>query len=435
MDIGDDALTPAEPAVVPAAAEVAVAPAEPAEPAALAAPAVAAAESATRVAEPTVAELVADRLAGTGARFAFTVPGESFLPLLDSLPAAGVRVVSTRHEGGAAFMAAAAAHLTGKPQIVMATRTVGAANAAIGIHTARQDSAQLVALIGGVRREFRGREAFQESDLASGIGSLAAWSVELERPADAGRVMGEGIRHLTTGRPGPILIALPEDLLDMPAGGHASAAPASTGGTSPDRAAVRQILKWLAASRRGAIVAGGGVLRARASKRLMTLADALAVPVIAAWRRPDVVPNDYPGYLGMTGYWSPAVVRQRLEEADVLLVLGARLSEPASYGYRIPHQVPAGRMSTWSRAWHAQGCLRRHSRSHRTWPGSWTSPGRTSGVRCWTPRIGPSAPTPWWRTAPHGWPLPKSKEGSGRGRASTPGASWPPSSGCCHPTP
>ena len=285
----------------------------------------------------TVAQLVAERLAGAGARFAFTVPGESFLPLLDTLPAAGIRVVGARHEGGAAFMAAAAAHLTGKPQIVLATRTVGAANAAIGIHTARQDSAQLVALIGGVRREYRGREAFQESDLAAGIGSLAAWSVELERPNDAGRVMGEAMRHLTTGRPGPILLALPEDLLDASAGGHAAATSGGPpAGPSPDRAVTRQLLKWLAASRRGVIIAGGGVLRARASKRLITLAEALAVPVIASWRRPDVVPNDHPGYLGMTGYWSPAVVRQRLEQADVVLVLGARMSEIASFGYRIP---------------------------------------------------------------------------------------------------
>ena len=174
----------------------------------------------------TVARLVADRLAAAGARFAFTVPGESFLPLLETLPAAGIRVVATRHEGGAAFMAAAASQLTGRPQIVLATRTVGAANAAIGIHTARQDSTQLVALIGGVRREFRGREAFQESDLATGIGSLAAWSVELERPNDAGRVMGEAMRHLATGRPGPILLALPEDILDSTVG-HSPAASAS----------------------------------------------------------------------------------------------------------------------------------------------------------------------------------------------------------------
>ncbi len=220
---------------------------------------------------------------------------------------------------------------------MLATRTVGAANAAIGIHTARPDSAPLVALIGGVRREYRGREAFQESDLATGIGSLASWAVELERPTDAGRVMAGG---------------------DPPARRPADRAPSCwrcprTSWVSPSvatrhrqplpRVAWRltarpcaRSLKWLAASRRGVIIAGGGVLRARASKRLMTLADALAVPVIASWRRPDVVPNDHAGYLGMTGYWSPAIVRERLEAADVVLVLGARMSEIATYGYRIP---------------------------------------------------------------------------------------------------
>ena len=282
-----------------------------------------------------MAQVVTDRLVALGTRFAFTVPGESFLPLLDTLPTAGVRVVATRHEGAAAFMAAAAAQLTGKPQLVLATRTVGAANAAIGIHTARQDSVPLVALIGGVRREFRGREAFQESDLASGIGSLAAWSVELERPRDTHRVMGEATRHLTTGRPGPVLLTLPEDILGLQTG-PAPAAATPAGSPSPDRAAVRQILHWLGASRRGVIVAGGGVLRARASKRLVTLADALAVPVIAAWRRPDVVPNDHPGYLGMAGFWSPSVVRQRLEDADVIVVIGARMSEITTYGYQVP---------------------------------------------------------------------------------------------------
>ncbi len=166
-----------------------------------------------------------------------------------------------------------------------------------------------------------------------------------------------------------------------PAGGHpgrrppaasSTAAPATPAGPSPDRAAVRQILKWLAASRRGVIVAGGGVLRARASKRLITLADALAVPIIASWRRADVVPNDHPGYLGMTGYWSPAVVRQRLEQADVILVLGARMSEIASYGYRIPasgYALGAGRPGAATGAPRAAGAGPRGDRGRGPVPG------------------------------------------------------------------
>ena len=112
----------------------------------------------------------------------FTVPGESFLPLIDDLEAVGIRVVVTRHEGGAAFMAEALSQLTGRPQIVLVTRTVGAANASIGIHAARQDSVPVIALVGHVERAHLGREAFQESDLVRGIGSLAAWAGQIDDP-------------------------------------------------------------------------------------------------------------------------------------------------------------------------------------------------------------------------------------------------------------
>jgi acetolactate synthase I/II/III large subunit len=121
----------------------------------------------------SVSQEIAHRLYAAGARFCFTVPGESLLPLIDDFTAVGIRVVTTRHEGGAAFMAEALAQSTGKPHIVAVTRTVGAANASIGIHTAQQDSAPVVAVVGQVSRPFMGREAFQESDLVGGIGSLA----------------------------------------------------------------------------------------------------------------------------------------------------------------------------------------------------------------------------------------------------------------------
>ena len=294
------------------------------------------------VVRPSVAEAIAAALAHAGARLAFTVPGESFLPLLDALPAAGIRIVTTRHEGGASFMAEAAAQLSGRPQIVLATRTVGAANAAIGIHTARQDSAPLVALVGQVRRSNRGREAFQESDLATGIGSLAKWSAEVASAERAMRQVSEGLREQGHGRPGPILLSLPEDILGVAINPVPPAAPAA-GAPAPERTAVRQVLRWLAASERGVILAGGGVLRAKASRRLATLSETLAVPVIASWRRPDVLPNDHPHYLGMSGYWAPSTVRQRLIDADFVLVLGARLSEVASFGYRIP-----GARSRWA---------------------------------------------------------------------------------------
>ena len=285
---------------------------------------------------PTVGAAIAGAFAAAGTRFAFTVPGESFLGLMDGLVGAGVRVVATRHEGAAAFMAEAASQLTGRPQLVVATRAVGAANAAIGIHTARQDSTPMVALIGQVRRDVRGREAFQEVDLAGSIGNLASWSAEARDAHDALRIVGEGLRRLGRGRPGPILLSLPEDLLDEVAPDSVPESHAQVVGPGTEHTAVRKVLQLLAASERGVILAGGGVLRARSSKRLTALSEALAVPVIAAWRRPDVFPNDHPNYLGMTGYWSAPTVRQRLLDADAILVLGCRLSEVASYGYAIP---------------------------------------------------------------------------------------------------
>ena len=296
------------------------------------------AERAAQAEARTVGRAIADQLAAAGTRLAFTVPGESFLGLLDGLAGAGIRVVATRHEGAASFMAAAASQLSGKPQVVMATRAVGASNSAIGVHAARADSSPLFAIFGQVRRANRGRESFQEADLVDSVGSLALWASEARDEADALRVVADGLKRQLRGRPGPIVIAVPEDILEAqaPASVSLSSAPAS-GGPAADRDEVRQVLKWLASSERPVILAGGGVLRARSSKRLMLLAEALQVPVIASWRRPDVVPNDHPLYLGMTGYWAAPTVRRRLEEADALLVLGARLNEVATFGYAIPH--------------------------------------------------------------------------------------------------
>ncbi|MBA2275658.1 MAG: hypothetical protein H0W00_03020 [Chloroflexi bacterium] len=287
---------------------------------------------------------IADRLAAAGARYAFTVPGESFLGLLDGLVESGIQIVATRHEGGAAFMASAATQLTGRPQLCAATRAVGTANLAIGIHAARADSVPMIALVGQVPRRFRGREAFQEADLVGSLGRLAKWAVEIDEPRRVEAALTEALQRAQSGRPGPVLISLPEDLLDMRAagGGASSSSHAAAAATAvsrppaPDSDAIRAVLRLMAASRRGVILAGGGVIRANASRRVLRLAEALGVPVIAGWRRPDVVPNGHPLYLGMAGYSAPSTVRRRLVEADVVLVLGSRLNEITSFGYRVP---------------------------------------------------------------------------------------------------
>ena len=284
----------------------------------------------------TVGRLIADALRAAGVRYAFTVPGESFLGLLEGLRDAGIRVVAARHEGAAAFMAEAHGQLTGRPAACIGTRAVGAANLSIGIHTAFADSTPMFALVGGVERAHRGREAFQEVNQVATFGGLAKWAVELTDPDDAAATMETAIAQALGGRPGPVLISLPEDMLDelAPEGASVQARPARARAVTDDE--VRAVLHLLASARRPVILAGGGVLRARSSNDLVRFSDLLHVPVISAWRRGDVIPNDHPLYLGMTGFGSPSTVRQRLAEADAILVLGCRLNEIASYAWTVP---------------------------------------------------------------------------------------------------
>ncbi|HYN69393.1 MAG TPA: thiamine pyrophosphate-binding protein, partial [Candidatus Eisenbacteria bacterium] len=264
------------------------------------------------VAEPeapvTVGRMVADSLRRAGVRWAFTVPGESFLGLLDGLQAAGINVVATRHEGAAAFMAEAHAQLTGRPAACLATRAVGAANLAIGIHTALADSSPMFALVGQVERASRGREGFQEVDLLGTIGGLAKWAAEPSDANAAVEVMHEAVRQATGGRPGPVLISLPEDVLDEPVPAGAMDLPPRLAPQRPTDDEVRDVLQLLASAERPVILAGAGVLRARTSNDLVRLAEMLRVPIVASWRRGDVVSNDHPLYLGMTGYGAPSTV-------------------------------------------------------------------------------------------------------------------------------
>jgi acetolactate synthase-1/2/3 large subunit len=280
--------------------------------------------------------MIADAVAAAGVRWAFTVPGESFLELLDALPAVGVKVVATRHEGGAAFMAEAVGNLTGQPAAVLGTRTVGAANMAIGIHTAYSNSTPMVALLGDVQRSHTGREAFQESDLVARFGGLAKWAARIVDASLAAEQLSDGLSLMRSGRPGPVLYALPEDVLIEPAPPRQRVNVAAAAPPDVDVAAVAQVLALLDGAKRPFILAGGGVIAAGARADLVALSERLQVPVIATFRRPTAFPNDHPHYLGMTGYGAPSSVRARLDEADALLVIGSRLNEIATFDYRTP---------------------------------------------------------------------------------------------------
>jgi acetolactate synthase I/II/III large subunit len=288
-------------------------------------------------AEPmTVGRMFADAIRRAGVRWAFTVPGESFLGLLEGLEAVGINVVATRHEGAASFMAEAHAQLTGRPAACLGTRAVGGANLAIGIHTAFADSSPMFAFVGQVERGARGREGFQEIDVADTIGGLAKWSTEPTDIETAVQAAVDAVDKAINGRPGPVVLSVAEDLLDeqVPAGmgPHLARIPPPR----PNDDQVREVLRLLAGAQRPVILAGAGVLRARTSNDLVRLAELLRVPVIASWRRGDVISNDHPLYLGMTGYGSPSTVRARLQEADAMLVIGSRLGEITTFGWSIP---------------------------------------------------------------------------------------------------
>lgn len=275
-------------------------------------------------------------LAERGVRYAFCVPGESYLGLLDALyETPAIRLVTTRHEGGAAFMAEAVGKLTGTPALCMGTRGVGTANLAIGIHTAYQDSTPLIALVGQVETPHRHREALQEVELAPLLGEIAKWSAEVPSGERLPDMASEAYRLSVSGRPGPVALALRGDILDESAPGAlpvASARPVA----APPAAAVSAALALLGAAERPLIVAGGGVLRSGATDPLVALAERLGVPVMTAFRRHDAFPNDHPLYLGALAIGASPFTIGRARAADVVLAIGTRLGQPTTFGYSIP---------------------------------------------------------------------------------------------------
>ena len=185
-------------------------------------------------------------------------------------------------------------------------------------------------------RGLRGREAFQEIDLVHTIGGLAKWAGEIDDAETAAATLEAAVKAVVEGRPGPALIAIPEDVQDLALPEGTRVPIVRPHPEAPSAGDLRAVLNFLASAERPVILAGAGILRARCSNDLVRFAELLHVPVIASWRRGDVIPNDHPLFLGMTGFGSARTVRERLENADALLVLGSRLSEPTTFEFRIP---------------------------------------------------------------------------------------------------
>ena len=284
----------------------------------------------------TVSERIVAQLAAAGVRRAYTVPGESFLPLLDACDRhPDITLISTRHESGAAFMAEADAKVSGRPALAMATRGVGAANLAIGVHTAMQDSTPMIVILGQVESAFLGREAFQEVDLPSFYGEITKWSVTASSSEQLPELVARAIHVATSGRPGPVMIAVPADLFDGDAGPEEHDIPgADRGRPSPSEATSETIADVLRRAAAPVMIAGGGARDAR--DELVAVAERFGLGVYAGFRRQDVFPNEHPNYCGPLVLATPPETLRALEDADVVLVVGCRLSEITTQGYRLP---------------------------------------------------------------------------------------------------
>lgn len=270
-----------------------------------------------------------------GIKHVFCVPGESYLPVMDAIyDEDTIQLISTRHEGGASFMAEGYAKASGKPGVVMATRGVGGSNLTIGVHTAFQDSTPMVVFLGQVHSAFRGREGFQEVDLDRYFSHIAKWTVEIRDAKRVPELVQRAFRVAQTGRPGPVVISLPEDLLVQDAV-MTYGPPVQKPKPAPSRDEILAVENILTPSKRPLIIAGGGVKASGAEYLLERFTEKHHIPVMAAFRRHDVVRNDHPLYCGHLGLGTPASLLDTVKDADVIIALGTRLSEVTTQDYTI----------------------------------------------------------------------------------------------------
>ncbi len=283
----------------------------------------------------TGGQLVVDALVTHGADMAFCVPGESYLAVLDALhDANSIRTIVCRQEGGAANMAEAYGKLTGRPGICMVTRGPGAANASIGVHTAFQDSTPMILLVGQVGRHMVDREAFQEVDFRQMFAPLAKWAAQIDSAARVPEYLSHAFHVATSGRPGPVVLALPEDML-REAAPAAAMQPYQRVAAHPATADLERMRALLATAERPFVIVGGGGWSAQACADLAVFAERNDLPVGASFRCQDYLDNRHRSYAGDVGIGINPKLAERVRTADVLLVVGARLGEMTTSGYAL----------------------------------------------------------------------------------------------------
>ncbi|MEP0943492.1 MAG: thiamine pyrophosphate-dependent enzyme [Rhizobiaceae bacterium] len=284
----------------------------------------------------TGAQLLVECLMEQEVEMGFGVPGESYLAVLDALHDVSnrFRFVGCRNEGGGAFMAEAYGKLTGKPGVLFVTRGPGATNASIGIHTAMQDSTPMVVFVGQIETTMREREAFQELDYRAVFGSMVKWVVEIDDADRVPELVSRAFSTALSGRPGPVVVALPEDMLVQ----ETEALP--RGLIKPVKAeaseqALGNVLEVIGDAERPVLVAGGGGWSREGAAALTRFAEINELPVVVTFRSQDVINNHSPSYIGEAAFALPPEIRAFLDESDLIVALNVRFGETLTAGYTL----------------------------------------------------------------------------------------------------
>ena len=282
----------------------------------------------------TGGQILVGQLVSHGVKHVFCVPGESYLAVLDALVDVNIEVTICRQEGGAAMMADAHGKLTGEPGICMVTRGPGASNALAGIHIAKQDSTPLIVFVGQIERGMREREAFQEMDYRAIFGQAAKWATEIDDAARIPEILSRAFHVATSGRPGPVVIALPEDMLvelatvpDAPRYAPVESAPA--------KGQMQELAERLAKAKAPVAILGGTRWSAAAVKEFTAFAETFKLPVAVSFRRQMLFPANHPCFIGDVGIGLNPDLLKRIENADLVLLVGGRMSEMPSQAYTL----------------------------------------------------------------------------------------------------
>src|SRR6266849_5944498 len=284
----------------------------------------------------TAAQILVDALKIHGVDTAFCVPGESYLAVLDALYDArdSIRLVVARQDGGAAYMAEAWAKVTGRPGICFVTRGPGATNASIGVHTAQQDSTPMILFIGQVPGEFADRECFQEVDYRRMFGPMSKWVAQIERADRMHEYVSRAFHLAMSGRPGPVVLALPEDVLTQTAS-VPDVAPYQVVQASPSASDLERLRGLLARSKQPLVILGGTVWTREACRDLQAFAENSGLPIACSFRFQDLFDNRHGHYVGDVGIGINPKLAERVRGADLLLVIGARLGEMTTGAYTL----------------------------------------------------------------------------------------------------